>query len=422
MEEKKIYSVAIIGAGARGADTYGRLFMQFPELFKIVALCDKSPARLERFGTEFNVDKCNRFILEDEFFDKKRADLLVIATPDDCHVKHSLKAFEKGYDVLVEKPLTSKKEECEALLAAQKKYNNKVMVCHVLRYAPAFLKCKEFLDDGKIGRLVAINATEQVAYWHQAHSYVRGNWRNTKNSAPMILAKCCHDLDLLQYYAASPCESVSSVGDLTYFTKENAPEGSSERCVNCKHIDSCPYSAKRLYIDKWKEAEKPLDRWPYNVAAVPPLTEEKLIKAIETGPYGKCVFDCDNNVVDHQITQMTFKNGVKATLIMTAFTRLTGRRIIFHGTLGEIYLLEDEGVIKLKKFGENEQIINISQLDDNGYGHGGGDYFLIKELHGMLCGNIKQATSLKASIESHLMGICAEQSRLKGGELIRVHE
>lgn len=422
MMEKKIYTVAILGVGARGADAYGRLIFKFPDRFKIVALCDLQRSRLERYGEMFNVPESARWTSEDEFFKEKRADLIVIGTPDDCHVRHAIKAFEKGYDMLVEKPLTDKREECEQLLEAQKKYGGKAMVCHVLRYAPAFLKCKELIEKGEIGKLVAINATEQVAYWHQAHSYVRGNWRNTRNSAPMILAKCCHDLDLLQYYAGSPCKTVSSVGDLSYFKPENAPEGSAERCVDCKYVDTCPYSAKRIYIEKWEKANKPEDCWPYNVPAVAPVTKEKLEAAIKDGPYGRCVYRCDNNVVDHQITQMDFENGVKATLVMTAFTANGGRRFVFHGTLGELRLYEDDNAVVLKKFGEDEVVLPINSLNDNGYGHGGGDYFLIEELYGMLEGNAKTTTSLSASVESHLMGICAEESRLQNGKLLRVHE
>lgn len=420
--ENKIFTVAIIGVGARGGDTYGRLLLKFKEKFKIVALCDLKADRLERFGEIFDVAEENRYLSDVEFFKEKRADLLVIATPDACHVKHVLAAFEKGYDVLLEKPITDKREECEQVLAAQKKSGSRAMVCHVLRYAPAFLKVKELTDNGEIGKLVAITSTEQVAYWHQAHSYVRGNWRRSADSTPMILAKCCHDLDLLQYYAGSPCVSVSSMGDLTYFKEENAPEGSAKRCVDCKYADSCPYSAKKIYIERWEKGGKPENAWPYNVPAVAPVTKEKLEKAIAEGPYGVCAFRADNDVVDHQITNMTFENGVKASLTMTAFTQVLGRRMTFHGTLGEIFLLEDEHVIKVKRFGQEDEIISIKELNDNGYGHGGGDYFLIKELASMLSGNEKTTTSLQASVESHLMGIAAEESRTEGGKLVFVHK
>ncbi len=422
--ERKIYSVAIIGVGSRGADVYGSLINKLNDSFRIVSLCDKKTERLERFGEIFGVEKENRFTDDNEFFAKKRADVIIIATLDNDHVRHTLKALGLGYDILVEKPLTGNREDCEKLLAAQKKYGGKVLVCHVLRYAPAFLKAAELINNGTIGKLVAIDALERVAYWHQAHSYVRGNWRNNAVAMPMILAKCCHDLDLIQYYANSKCETVSSVGDLAYFKPENAPEGAADRCLDCKYCDSCPYSAKRIYIDDPKKnGGIPSDSWPTNVLCPAPVTEEKLLSALKDGPYGRCVFRCDNDVVDHQITLMTFENGVKASLTMTAFTHGGGRRINFHGTLGEIILDEEKNELSVRPFGKEIENINTNSLlvADKGFAHGGGDYGLISTLYDAVSGKGDERTSLSASIESHLMGIAAEESRKQGGKEIKVH-
>lgn len=420
--ENKIFTVAIIGVGARGANAYGWQINDASDKFNIVALCDLRQERLDIFGKKFNVPEENRFLDEKEFFKEKRADVLLIATPDCDHVRHCLKAFELGYDIMMEKPITDKREECEAVLAAQKKYGGKALICHVLRYAPAFVKVAEMIDEGKIGKLVAINALERVQYAHQSHSYVRGNWRNTNDSAPMILAKCCHDLDLLQYYAKSKCKSISSVGDLCFFVPENAPEGATDWCVDCPHADSCPYSAKAHYITRWKNVGSPENLWPYNVVVTEPVTENKLLDAISTGPYGRCVFRCDNNVVDHQLTDMTFENGVKASLTMTAFTRNSGRRIHFFGTMGELVLDEESDSISYLPFGKEMETTPINVLSEQGYGHGGGDVFIIHNLYDILCGKGTQTTSLEASIESHLMGICAEESRKMGGALVKVHE
>lgn len=414
-----IYKVAILGVGARGGDVYGTIVNNLKDRFDIVSLCDSRKARLERFGELFEVEKGNLFTDENEFFKKKRADVLIIATLDNDHVRQCLKAFELGYDVLLEKPITADKEECKALLEAQKKYGCKAFVCHVLRYAPAFVKVGELLNSGVIGRLVAIDALERVCFWHQAHSYVRGNWRIAAETTPMILAKCCHDLDLLQFYAKSKCKSVSSVGDLTYFTKENAPDGAAKRCMDCKYVDSCPYSAKYVYIDRWKLRGCSEDSWPFNVVATAPLTEEKLVKALQEGPYGRCVYACDNDVVDHQLTTMTFENGVKATLTMTAFTNNGGRRMNFFGTLGEIILDEELKQIVVKRYGKEEiERISFSDLIGAGGAHGGGDVCLINALADMLSGKMTQETSLEASVESHLMGICAEESRKENGKLV----
>ena len=420
--EKKIFTVAIIGVGARGADAYGWQINDAKDKFNIVALCELREERLKRYGEKFNVPEDALFTDENEFFKEKRADLLLVATQDKDHVRHCLKGFARGYDIMTEKPLTDKKEECELLLDAQKKAGTKALVCHVLRYAPAFVKAAELIENGAIGKLVAINALERVGYWHQAHSYVRGNWRNTDSSAPMILAKCCHDLDLLQYYAKSKCENISSTGDLVYFKKENAPEGATKRCVDCPHMDTCPYSAKKIYVDRWHERECPEDIWPFNVLTTPPLSEEKIYDAIKNGPYGRCVYDCDNNVVDHQLTTMTFENGVKATLTMTGFTAMGGRRYHFHGTIGEIILDEADNTLSWQKFGGEKETLDLATLEESGYGHGGGDVFLIKTLYEVLAGTAKAETAFEASVESHLMGICAEESRLKKGELIYIHK
>lgn len=420
MESKK-YTVAVLGVGGRGGDVYATLMHNAKDRFDIVALCDIRPERLSRFGDMFGVAENERFLDENDFFTKKRADLLVIATQDADHVRQAIKAFELGYDILLEKPITFLREECDVILEAQKKYGRKALVCHVLRYAPAYLRVAKMIEDGAIGRLVAIDAIERVEYAHQAHSFVRGNWRSTPETAPMILAKCCHDLDLLQYFAGSRCKTVSSVGDLTYFTPENAPDGATPRCTECPHKNDCPYSAYRLYIERWENCGSPNDRWPFNVIAEAPLSKEKLIAAIENGDYGRCVFACDNNVVDHQITLLNFENGVKASLTMTAFTATGGRRYNFLGTLGELLLDEPNGEIVYRPFGGEVQTVNIKTLSGKGYGHGGGDEGLIDALFDMLEGKATQTTSLDASIESHLMGLAAEESRLAGGKTVIIH-
>ncbi len=419
--EKKIYTVAILGLGGRGADAYGQLIHKANDRFQILSLCDVKPDRIEMFSKEFNVAKENCFTSEEEFFKEKRADLLLIATPDTEHVRHAVKGFALGYDIMVEKPLSDNKEECLQLLDAQKKAGTKALVCHVLRYAPAFMKMAELLDQGKIGKLVLMTALERVGAAHQAHSYVRGNWRNRKVAAPMILAKCCHDLDLLQFYAKSKCKTVSSVGDLAYFKSENAPKGAAKRCLDCSLQDSCPYSAKTLYINNWKKAGCPENYWPQNIVVNAPVTEEKLLKALREGDYGRCVYYSDNDVVDHQITEMVFENGVKAVLTMTAFTATGGRRIHFHGTLGELILDENGNTITLHQYGKDREIIPIADLIEGGYGHGGGDAGLVNTLYDILSGKSTAATSLEASVESHLIGIRAEESRLQGGKLLQIH-
>lgn len=422
-QTNRLLTVSILGCGGRGFRTYGRLMHKLPDKFKIVALCDTNADAVAIATKEFGVSADNCFTSDEEFLTKKRSDVLVIATLDKQHYAHAMKAMQLGYDILLEKPITDDRQQCLDLIATQKKYGNKVVVCHVLRYAKGFVKAKELLDGGAIGSLVNIQALEQVAYWHMAHSYVRGNWRRAEDTAPMILAKCCHDLDLLQYYAASKATSVSSIGDLTYFKRECAPEGSAERCTDCKYSDTCAYSAKRIYIDSYVAQGCPAETWPQNIVVIDtPLTVDKLQHALATtSPYGRCVFRCDNDVVSHQTTNVLFDNGVTANLTMMGFTKCGGRIYKFFGTTGELVLDEEKEHILLTPFGGETTVINLGDLTEAGMSHGGGDGMLVAELYDMITGVRPATTSLAESLESHLMGIAAEESRLGGGEKINVH-
>ncbi len=421
----KVFTVAILGCGSRGCFAYGNIMFGQKDKYKIVALCDMDGEKLETYSKTYGVPTENCFLSEEEFWEEKRADLVVIATLDADHVRQGVKALSLGYDVLLEKPISKDIDECNVLLEAKRKYGGKVLVCHVLRYAPAYLFAKKLLDEGFVGKLVNIQAIERVSFWHQAHSYVRGNWRKESETAPMIMAKCCHDLDLLQYYAGAKCKALSSMGDLTFFKKENAPKGSADRCTECQWTKTCPYSAEKIYIDFWKMYGSKADAWPQNVITnVRPLTEEALHKAIKKGAYGKCVFRCDNDVVDNQTTVISFENGVVASLTMTAFTAGGGRIYKFMGTEGEIIIDEQNDYIEYRKFQFEEEATRIAMTEVNkdGFGHGGGDLGLVNKLYDILCGVEDKATTLEASIESHLMCVMAERSRVDNGKLIFAEE
>ena len=419
---KKKFKVAVLGCGSRGL-SYATEMWKRSDRYEIVSLCDPNPAQLEKMKKRLPLGRVTEFLIIDEFFEKKRADLIVIASPDREHVPQALKALALGYDVLLEKPVSDDREELEALVEAQNRYGGKIIVCHVLRYAPAYVECEKLLASGVIGKLYAIDANERVAYWHWAQAYVKGMWANMELSHPAILAKCCHDLDLLVGYAASECETLSSIGDLGFFKSENAPEGAADRCFECKHKDICAYSAKRIYVDGWHERGEPEFVWPFNkISLKVPTLEENLIEGIKTHDFGRCAFKQKVDMIDHQMVQMTFNNGIKASLKMM-FAATSGRRITFYGTYGEIVLDERADEIHVMPFGKEMQIIKISELitQDN-MGHGGGDSKLIESLYEMITGENDGKTSLAKSVESHLMGIAAEESRKNGGIPIRVHQ
>ena len=418
----KIVTVSIIGLGGRGGEAYGRYLITQKDKFKITHVCDISETRLNKYGDLFEVEKENRFNDEDKFFEKKLSDVLFITTQDQMHVRMAKKALLLGYDIVLEKPISDDVEELRELSKLAHETGRKIMVCHVLRYTVFMRKLKEILNSGAIGKLISIDHTENVVFWHEAHSYVRGNWRNRKMATPMIMAKCCHDLDLLQDFAGSKCRSVSSMGSLAYFKPEFKPEGSADRCTNCKYVDTCCYSAKKIYVDMWHCSGEPENIFPFNlITDVCPLTEEALIKAIKEGPYGRCVFACDNDVVDNQTVIMQFENGITATLKMEAFVKEGGRDIRFFGTEGELVLNEGDGVIKLKRYFGEDETWKICDLTDDLVGHGGGDHRMIDELYEIMIGNTSQiATSIDESIESHYMALAAEESRLNGGNLVEI--
>ena len=411
---KKIIEVSCIGLGQRGC-VYLDEMKKMPDKFKIVAGCDNNQERLDRAENNFNISKDNLFLDEDDFFQTKRGDLCIVSTQDKDHVRHAIKALRLGYDVLCEKPISDQESEVRALLDEQRKANKKVFICHVLRYAPAFRKVKELLDEGTIGDLVSIDSIENVQYLHYCHSYVRGIWRNSSDAAPMILAKCCHDLDIIAWYANSECENISSIGDLRFFKPENKPYGASNRCMDCKYRGKCAFDAYSSYI-----TQKFWGRWL--ITDERPLTDELIEKTLDKSPFGRCVFACDNNVVDNQLVMMKFKNGVTAQLRMLAFTYYGGRVMKFYGTKGEIDLNESEGKIDVMPFGKIKETIAIDTLLDTTAGHGGGDAGLVQNLYDNLTNNVDDTnmSTLKASTESHLMGFAAEESRLHNGKVIEI--
>ena len=286
-----------------------------------------------------------------------------------------------------------------------KKYDRILSVCHVLRYSPFFSKLKELLEEGKIGRLMTIQHMEEVGYWHQAHSFVRGNWRNAEESSPMILQKCCHDMDIMLWLADSKCESLSSFGELSYFTEENAPEGAPAYCLDgCPHRDECAFYAPRFYLEN-------LDG--YLVRAVTDQTDpEHVLEALKKGPYGRCVFHCDNTVVDHQSVDIKFENQVTASFLMTAFTDQCARWIRLMGTKGEIKGDMDAGTIEIRDFVSGN--LETIELHTPANGHNGSDMSMMHDFVRMVGEGRKGKTDAAVSVESHLMALAAEEARITG--------
>ncbi len=255
----KRITVAIAGLGSRGKDNYAPVAKLLPEKMEITAIADIVEEKVEEVSREYGVPKERCYSSAEEMLkQEKLADVMFIATQDRQHVGHAIPALEKGYDLLLEKPVSPDLDECRELLKVAGERGRKVVVCHVLRYTPFYTKVKELIDSGVIGDVVTVMGIENVGYWHQAHSFVRGNWRNSEETSPMILQKCCHDMDLLLWLTGKTCESVTSFGGTYLFKEEKAPEGAAKRCLDgCAAKAECPFDAEKIYITNEKNRHCP---------------------------------------------------------------------------------------------------------------------------------------------------------------------
>jgi len=319
-------------------------------------------------------------------------------------------ALDRGYDILLEKPISPDAQECLEIEEKANRLGRKIIVCHVLRYTAFFSTLKQIVDSGEIGKVVAIKHSENIGNYHMAHSFVRGNWRNTSLSSPIIMQKSCHDLDILLWLTDAHCTKVASFGSLTYFKESNAPAGSAGRCCDCPVRGSCRF-------DAWKCYAPILGDWPADVVCLE-QTEDALREALKTGPYGRCVYRCDNDVCDHMSSIMEFDNGVTATFSLTAQTDRIHRNIHIMCENGEI--LADDGLksITVTHFRCNHTEAPISRtipIGRSASGHGGGDSGIMEDLVRVLSsGGNDSRSSISRSVESHLMACAIEQSRLTG--------
>ena len=405
---------AIMGLGGRGS-AYAHFARYFGR--DVVAVCDSNPAKLD-LAMEYGVKRENFYTDEDEFFAKgKLADALVIATLDDLHYGQTMRALEVGYDILLEKPIALTLEECESIRDKAVELGRKVVICHVLRYTPLYTKMKELLDSGAIGDIVCLDVTEDIGYYHYAHSFCRGNWRNTDVGAPLILAKNCHDTDAICWLVGKKCLAVSSFGSLKYFKEEYAPEGSTSHCYTCPHKDSCKYSGFRIYKNDEYERLAALAKHG-NLGS----THEEIDKSLHNPDnlLARCVYRCDNNVVDNQIVNMQFEDGISAQLKSIAFTNDMHRVIKIYGTNGIMYnALDGERAVVVENL-EREPERHYYGEPEGGYeNHGGGDVSITREFIDYIERGVmtKSITDIKDSVMGHKVAFLAEKSKNDGGKL-----
>lgn len=410
----KPISVIIMGLGNRGAK-YAKLMSVDPDHYQVVGIAEPDPARRDEIRDIFGLSEDACFTSWREILKQsKMADLAVIATMDDEHFEPAMMAIELGYNLLLEKPVAPTADQCAAIANAAKDKGVEVLVCHVLRYAPFYVKVKELVREGLLGDIMSVDAVEGVGNIHQSHSYVRGNWHKEADTSPMLLAKSCHDLDIIQWILDKPCRKIQSFGSLTHFTEKNAPEGSPVSCVNgdCPVREHCPYDCLRIYHKSTSLHHRRIIT--KDIAKTPIPTDDEVLEALKTKDYGLCVYHAHNDVVDHQTVNMEFEGDTTATFSMNAFNR-GGRYIRLFGTKGELYANASDTAIKVYLYdGKQKLEYEVPKIEESIVGgHGGGDQGIIQELHQYMSGEYTgfRAANIHTSVRNHMLCFAAEEAR-----------
>lgn len=402
----------LIGAGPRGRLAYLDKFQKYG--VKLVAVADlyEENRRLVQEAYGIADDMCFSDY-KDMFRGQKLADIALICTNDRDHLEPFRLCTQAGYHILLEKPLSPFPEEVAEIGQIGQAYDKTLMICHVLRYTPFFTKLKELIDSGSIGKIMSINHNENMAYWFAVNNFVRGKWNSSDTTSPLILAKCCHDMDLLIYLTGKKCLRLSSFGSLGYFNPANAPKGAGTRCtVDCQIADNCPYNVVKFNINP-----------PANIAKFRASDyiedEESLRQDMATSQWGRCVFACDNNVADHQVVAMEFEDHITAVFTVSAFTYDHSRTIKIMGTQGELEGDLESGEIKIKIFGAND--IESLYVENDILQHGGGDEGIVGAFMDSVNGNTsRNLTSAQESMHSHMICFAAEESRRNNGAMIEL--
>ena len=426
MNQTKPVRVAIAGLGSRGLDTYAAYAKIFPDKMRITAVAEPRQERLLAAAAAYDVPSDLCFATAEEMLEcEKLADVMFICTQDRQHYAQAAAAIKKGYHLLLEKPVSPDNSECAEIARLAKEYKRLVTVCHVLRYTPFYRELKRLLDAGTIGEVVTVQAIENVQYWHQAHSFVRGNWAREEETSPMILQKCCHDMDILLWLTGKRSRYVSSYGSLFHFRPENAPHNAALRCLDCVAGDTCPYNAVKIYLTNERTGVlHGKTDWPANVLALRP-DEDSIRRALREGPYGICVYKAGNDVVDHQVVNIELEDCSTVNFTMSAFTSRGGRTLKIMGTMGDIQADMETNLIDVGVFGKEHEIIDVNKLADDFSGHGGGDIRMVEELLDQVASGAEPGTGLTSidrSVESHYLAMAAEYSRLHHGQSVSMEE
>ncbi len=418
----KQLKAVIVGAGSR-AMQYASHAQQHPEELKIVGVVEPIAVRRQKAADLYQIPSQHCFQSTDELVQKSRiADFVINGTMDQHHVPTSLPLLKAGYDILLEKPFATSEEELWQLVNQARQCGRKISICHVLRHTPFYAAIRQQLINGAIGELINIQAIEHVSYHHMAVAFVRGKWGKTAFSkSSMLMAKSCHDLDLIAWMNSGiRPTSVASFGSIFQFRSDKAPEGHGTRClVDCSIEENCLYSAKKHYIDH-------PDRWSTytwdTVSSTKEMTLDEKINSLKTdSPYGRCVWECDNDIADHQSVAIEFENGSTATLNLVGGAAKGSRKLHLIGTHGEIEGSFEDARFVIRHIDPSpgneysEKIIDTTRYEDTTGvtgGHGGGDLRIVPDFLRVLRGEKPSisSTDIEDSINGHLIGFCADRS------------
>lgn len=409
--ETKPVTIVAIGAGNR-TNKYLEYAIRNPDRLKLVGVAELNDIRRHAVASKFGLKPEECFTDYERFFENPvPADAILIGTPENMHFEPCMKAIEAGYNVLLEKPIAQSLPECCRIAEAARRKGVIVGVCHVLRYHPYFIKIKEIVDSGQLGEIISISHHAAVGLDRTTHGFVRGMWRREEITNPMLISKCCHDIDFLLWLTGAHCRSLSSFGSLRWFRAENAPAGAGRRCLDCAIESACPFSARDLYYVRRD--------WVANFDVPEGKTlDETILEELRTGMYGRCVYHCDNDVVDHQLLAMEMEGEVTVSLSMEMFTADDFRKTHVRLTGGEID--GDERTLRVRRFrGGDERTYDFSDIVGQPF-HAGADLHLIGDfIRALRDPGYPFLTTIEDSIESHRICYDAERSR-RTGTTIRV--
>jgi predicted dehydrogenase len=405
-------TLALAGAGIRGRD-YARRAATDGRA-RLVAVAEPVESRRAAVAAEHGLPPDRVFADWREIAARPRlAEAVIVATQDTQHVEPAIAFADRGYHLLLEKPMAPTEAGAEAIAEAAERSGVMLAVCHVMRYSAYTRALTELLDRRRVGDVINVQHLEPIGWWHFAHSYVRGNWRSERRSSPMLLAKCCHDIDWLAHIVGRPARRVSSFGGLTHFRPENRPAGAADRCLDCAVEPDCAYSAPRTYLPFAGVPDRRL--WPLGALTADP-SPEGVRAALRTGPYGRCVYACDNDAADQQVVMIEYEGGVTASLTATAFTPRGSRKTRVFGSRGAI---EGDGYrLTIDDFvtGRRETVEtgdDKSVLDGD---HGAADQALVDAFVAALAAGDPSLllTDARASLDSHRLVWAAERARRTG--------